>query len=82
MVLNRRSEIEIIGRILDLSRNGAKKTEFLYKGNLSYTQLKSYLFFLLEKNIIKEEMIRDNGFTHKSYKITDKGEAFLLSQFT
>jgi len=49
MVNNRRSEIDIIGEILNLSRDGAKKTEILYQGNLSYTQLQKYLPFLLKK---------------------------------
>jgi len=52
MVNNRRSELDIISKILDLSKSGAKKTEILYQGNLSYTQLQSYLPFLLEKETV------------------------------
>ena len=37
---------EIISKILDLSKDGAKKTEILYQGNFSYMQLKSYLNML------------------------------------
>lgn len=47
MVNTRRSEIEIISKILDLSKSGAKKTEILYRGNLSYMQLQKYLPFLV-----------------------------------
>ena len=77
MVNNRRSEIEIIGEILKLSSNGAKKTEILYQGNFSYAQLQKYLIFLLEKNILEENEIRNNGATTKFYKTTEKGLLFL-----
>lgn len=73
MVINRRSEIEIISDILKLTYNGAKKTEILYQGNFSYAQLKNYLSFLIDMNIIEENEIIDNGITTKLYKTTDKG---------
>lgn len=77
MVNNRRSEIEIISEILNLSCKGAKKTEILYQGNFSYAQLQKYLFFLIEKNILEENEIRNNGCTTKFYKTTEKGLLFL-----
>ena len=70
---NRRSEIEIIGEILTLSRDGARKTEILYQGNLSYTQLQGYLPFLLKKNILEENIVENNGNSYKLYKVTEKG---------
>jgi len=79
---NRRSEIEIIGEILQLSRNGARKTEILYQGNLSYTQLQNYLAFLLDKDVLETKTISkpvkngNNGIS-KIYETTDKGLAFL-----
>ena len=73
MLNKRRSEIEIINQILKLSSNGAKKTEILYQGNLSYLQLQSYLPYLIEKNIIEEHMINNNGNSCKLYKTTNKG---------
>lgn len=77
MVNNRRSSIEIINEIVTVSRSGARKTEILYHSNLSYSQLKSYLNFLKEKNIIKEESVRNNGSSSKVYYTTDKGLVFL-----
>ena len=77
MVNNRRSEIDIIHRILSLSSDGARKTEILYQGNLSYTQLKSYLPFLLEKNILEEYSAYNNGYSAKMYRTTDKGSELL-----
>ncbi len=77
MVNNRRSSIEIINKIVTVSRNGARKTEILYQSNLSYAQLQSYLGFLKEKEILKEEYVRDNGNSHTLYFPTDKGLVFL-----
>lgn len=73
MVNNRRSEFDIINKILMLSKGGAKKTEILYKGNLSYTQVQKYLPYLMEKNIIEEHTVNNNGGSCKIYKITEKG---------
>jgi len=77
MVNNRRSELEIISKILILSKEGAKKTELLYQGNLSYTQLKNYLSFLLERELLEENIVRDNGNSGKYYTATEKGLIFL-----
>jgi len=77
MVNNRRSEFEIIGKILDLSRDGAKKTELLYQGNLSYIQLTNYLSFLVEKNVLEELEVKNNGNNGKYYKLTSKGQDLL-----
>ena len=73
MVNNRRSEMEIIAEILTLSMNGSKTTELLYQGNLSYTQLKNYLPYLLEKNILEEGYVINNGNTYRLYQVTEKG---------
>ena len=77
VVNNRRSELEIISKILALSKEGAKKTELLYQGNLSYIQLKDYLSYLLERNLLEEKITRDNGSSSTYYKPTEKGLIFL-----
>ena len=77
MVNNRRSEFDIISKILSLSKGGAKKTEILYKGNLSYTQVQKYLPYLIEKKIIEECTVKNNGGSCKIYKITEKGSILL-----
>jgi predicted transcriptional regulator len=77
LVNNRRSEIEIIGEILRLSSNGAKKTELLYQGNFSYAQLQSYLSYLIERDILEESEAKNNGNLTKYYKTTEKGLLFL-----
>lgn len=77
-MFKRRSEIEIIGEILDLSKEGAKKTEILYQSNMSFSQLQHYLSFLLEKNIVEENItVNDNGRSFKIYVTTEKGNNLL-----
>jgi len=70
---NRRSRLEIINNILILSKNGAKKTEILYKGNFSYARLTAYLNYLINRDILEEKTINDNGSSYKYYIITQKG---------
>ena len=72
---NRRSEIEIVRDILNLVTKGAKKTQILYQTNLSYTQLRDYLSFLLEKNFV--EMHENNS--SRIYRVTEKGTELLQS---
>lgn len=79
MINNRRSEVEIINEILNLSKNGARKTEILYQGNMSYSQLKSYLPFLIDKNIVEEYNGYNNGNSTTMYKTTIKGLELLES---
>ncbi|MCJ7571989.1 MAG: winged helix-turn-helix domain-containing protein [Candidatus Thermoplasmatota archaeon] len=81
MLNNRRSELDIVVDILNLSKDGTNKTSILYKTNLSYSQLKNYLSILLEKDILKEVMVEQNGRDLKHYKTTSKGLNLLeLSQ--
>jgi predicted transcriptional regulator len=73
MVDSRRSELEIIIKILNLSKKGAKKTNILYKCNLSYTMLQNYLPFLIKKDILEECLVKNKGKSYKYYKTTSKG---------
>jgi len=77
MVNRRRSELDIINQILSLSQNGAKKTEILHQGNLSYSQLQNYLIFLLEKDILEEQVVKKDKGHFKIYKNTKKGDNLL-----
>ena len=77
MVKNRRTGIEIIENILRLSHNGARKTELLYQGNFSYTQLQGYLAFLLENDILEEIVSNNNGRVNRIYINTEKGNNLL-----
>ena len=73
MVNRRRSELDIIVDILNLSKDGTNKTSILYKTNLSYSQLKNYLSFLIDKDILKEISVTQNGKDFIHYKTTSKG---------
>ena len=77
MVNNRRSELEIIAEILQVSERGAKSTEILYRGYLSYTQLKQYIPYLLNNNILTEQLIKNGNGHSKVYMVTDKGKDLL-----
>lgn len=66
-----RSRIEIIATILDTVSSGtATKTKIMYEAYLSSPQLKEYISFLLENELITYE----EG-TH-IYRITEQGRRF------
>ena len=75
----RRSELQIIGEILEMSKEGAKTTQLLYRCNLGYSQLKNYVSFLIEKDILQVKRIKNGGGYNKIYAITDKGNDLLVN---
>jgi len=78
MVNVRRSELEIIDEILTLSKDGAKTTELLYQCNLSYTQCKSYISFLIDKGILEKKSVKNGNGYNKMFITTDKGKNLLV----
>jgi predicted transcriptional regulator len=48
-----RSSIDIVANILEIAKDGAKKTRIMYLANLSFDQLKKYLNFLIDKNLLE-----------------------------
>jgi len=79
MVNLRRSEFDIINEMLNMANNGVKRTELIYKGNLSYQQLQKYLSFLLEKDILQEKRIKNGNGFNKVYFTTEKGKDLLIT---
>jgi len=69
LINGRRSDIDIIGGILEVVGEGAKKTEIVYKVNLNHSLLKRYLSVLVEKKFISETHLGNT----KIYSITDRG---------
>lgn len=69
----RRDRLYIIAEILELAREGALKTQIMYKANLSFTQLNDYLEFMLKINFL--ERFVENG--RDFYRATEKGLEFL-----
>jgi len=66
-----RSSIDIIANILEVAKEGNKKTRIMYLANLSFDQLKKYLNFLIEKDLLEYDS------NERKYKTTDKGLEFL-----
>jgi predicted transcriptional regulator len=66
-----RSRTDIIAMILRAASNGATKTRIMYGAYLSYAQVKEYLSFLIEKNLISYE--EGTGL----YKLTEGGMKLL-----
>jgi predicted transcriptional regulator len=74
--LQHRGRIDIIANILKEAVDGAKKTQILYKCNLSFRQLQAYSNFLLETNLLQVVHSEESNST-ELFEITDKGHAFL-----
>ncbi|MDQ1281119.1 MAG: hypothetical protein QG670_2383 [Thermoproteota archaeon] len=68
-----RNCIETLNTILKISNKGVRKTQILYKANLSHAQLKKYLDFLTDKELLREEQ----GLVSIYYKTTSKGIEFI-----
>ena len=69
-----RSELDIISAILVETKQGCPKTHIMYKSNLSYTQLKSYLQLLLELGFLEKLLTIKKK---PRFKSTSKGLEFL-----
>jgi len=65
-----RDKIEIVHDILTAVSDGARKTHIMYKANLSYKLLVSYL-----EEMIKADLVLSNG--DGIYTLTEDGEEFL-----
>lgn len=70
---NNRGKIQIMADIVDLCKAGIRKTHIMYRGNLSYDQINRYLYELLEKELIIQNI--DDGVL--TYRATEKGRSFL-----
>jgi len=75
--LQHRSRIDIIANILKEAIDGAKKTQIMYKCNLSFKQLQIYLNFLIEKNFLKTVRVKGSNSSMEFFEITRKGRDFL-----
>ena len=71
----RRDRLYIMAEILEITIDGALKTQVMYKANLSFAQVNTYLTLLLDLDLL--ETIESRGKT--VYKATRKGMRFLQS---
>jgi predicted transcriptional regulator len=65
----KRDKLEIASSILLICKEGAKKTEIVYKANLNFKNAEGYLKWLIDR-----EMILKEG---RFFKITSKGSELL-----
>jgi len=71
----RRDRSGIMAEILEVARDGALKTQIMYKANLSFAQLNEYLSLLSDLNLLKAV----NTSKRTIYKTTEKGLRYLQS---
>jgi len=71
-----RDSLDIVADILKASIGGAKKTQLMYRCNLSFHQLKFYLKFLLEKQLLRRSTIQKSR-SSIIFETTEKGQEFL-----
>lgn len=67
-----RSRIEIVSQILEVANGGTNKTKIMYRGYLSYAQLKEYLAVLMEEGLLEPDSANRGQF-----RTTEKGIQFL-----
>ncbi len=67
-----RNRMEIAAGILEIAKNGSRKTRIMYLGNLSFDLLQKYLDMLVNLGLLNV----GNG-EEKVYIATDKGHEFL-----
>lgn len=67
----KRNNLQIQADLLNIARDGARKTRLVYQGNLNFAIIKRYLERLLKKGFMEVS----DGF----YFTTDKGVSFIDS---
>ena len=71
MMANYRQRIAIIADILEVVSFGAKKTQIMFKANLSYKTLTKYLLEVTNASLVSYHQDR------QYYTLTEKGQDFL-----
>jgi len=73
----RRDKLSIIAEVLEIAKDGALKTQIMYRANLSFAQLNDYVKFMLKTGLINK--FHANG--KDVYATTDKGIEFVQRHF-
>jgi len=68
-----RTRLEIAVSMLEIAKQGVKKTQLMYLGNLSFELLQKYLNSLMQSGLIEAQQ----GGNQCTYKTTQKGLQFL-----
>jgi len=70
--------MEIMANILNEAYGGAKKTRIMYRCNLSFKQLNTYLDLLIEMKLLKLTFAKtETNEDLRQYETTRKGQAFI-----
>lgn len=69
-----RSKIQIAADILEVAKDGSRKTRIMYMGNLSFDLLEKYLDLLVNFGLLEVQI---RGQREKTYVSTEKGKRFL-----
>lgn len=71
----RRDRLGIMAEIMELANGGRLKTQIMYGVNLSFSQLKEYLSFLIEMGFLRVRVEKRK----KVYETTAKGIQYIES---
>ncbi len=71
----RRSSIDIDADILRIAKDGARKTQIVYQGNLNFQLIKRYLPRLIEQGYMDPPIENSKG--EKIYRTAPRGAEFL-----
>jgi predicted transcriptional regulator len=69
-----RDRIEITANILEIAKDGSRKTRIMYLGNLSFDLVQKYLSQLEQLGLVE---VKDSPRGERMYYVTPKGEHFL-----
>ena len=69
--------MDILAKMLEVTKEGSQKTQIMYKANLSFTQLSEYLPFLIQNGFVKVTVSDGRNI----YVTTEKGRNFMQRHF-
>ena len=69
-----RSRLEITANILEIAKQGSRKTRIMYLGNLSFDLLQKYLKRLEQLGLVE---VKNASGGERIYNVTTKGQEFL-----
>jgi len=68
-----RTRLQIAADIIEIAKEGSRRTRIMYQGNLSFELLRRYLDFLTRSGLLK---VQERG-EDRIYVATEKGRRFL-----
>jgi predicted transcriptional regulator len=73
-----RTRLEITANILEIAKEGSRKTRIMYLGNLSFDLLQKYLKQLEQLGLVSVKNTADG---ERVYNVTEKGKDFLTDYY-